>query len=65
MIEQSLRTSLLMLSLRTKKRRYTPIYSKMQQRLQAEISYVKADDESILSYGEEDNADRRNFCLQD
>lgn len=24
----------------------------MQQRLQAEISYVKADDESILSYGE-------------
>lgn len=39
------------LSLR-KKRRYTPIYSKMQQRLQAEISYVKADDESILSYGE-------------
>ena len=34
----------------------------MQQRLQAEIPYVKADNESILSYGEEDNADRISAC---
>lgn len=34
----------------------------MQQRLQAEIPYVKADDENILSYGEEDNADRISVC---
>lgn len=34
----------------------------MQQRLQAEIPYVKADNENILSYGEEDNADRISAC---
>lgn len=33
--------------------------------MQAENSYVKEDDEAILSYCEEDDADRRIFCRQD